>query len=257
MGIFNIDGPLYKIGGIIADVIILGLLWLITSIPIFTIGASTTAVYYVSTKKINGREGYLWQDFWRSFRQNFITSTLVFMTLALIYLVLIFNIQNISFLEYFGNVVLTIQFFIFIELTFISMYAFPLISRFEMKYKTVFKTAFILANRHILITISNFVLLFAVVVLVIYMPIFGFIASGIYCYFSSFLIIKAFRKYRPDLDPQIIPGQLEPLKFETVPKTEIQEDNETIPDDFDEKKYIQTGTLDLEKLKNIQANKKD
>ena len=44
-GIFNYDNPVWRCVGKLGDLILLNILWIICSIPIFTIGASTTAVY--------------------------------------------------------------------------------------------------------------------------------------------------------------------------------------------------------------------
>ena len=44
-GLFNYDNPVWRFIGKLGDLIILNVLWLITSIPIVTIGASTTALY--------------------------------------------------------------------------------------------------------------------------------------------------------------------------------------------------------------------
>ena len=235
MGIFNMDGPLYKIGNIIADMLIIGLLWLLLAIPVFTIGASTTAAYYVFTKRASGKDGYLWQDFWRSFRQNFRTATLVWLTILVVYAILAFNVFNANLVEGFINILLITQFIIFVQVSFITMYAFPLISRFEMGYRTVFKTAFFLANRHILLTIANTILFAAVAFLSIAQPIFAIPAIGLYIHFSSFLILRAFKKYRPELDEETEVGALGPLNFEDK----------------------ETTALDLEAVKKMQEDKED
>jgi uncharacterized membrane protein YesL len=214
MGIFNMDGPIYRIGTILADILILGVLWLVFSLPVVTIGASTTAVYYVFTKRINGREGYLWQDFWRSFRQNFLMATAVWLTLLLIYAFLVFNITNVGLLEAMTDFVLVAQFIILVQAIFVTMYAFPLISRFEMGYVEVFKTAFFLANRHILLTISCAVLFISAIIIALLMPVFLLAVAGAYCYFSSFLFVKAFKKYRPDLDLVTGTGEVAPLQLD-------------------------------------------
>ena len=265
MGIFNMDGPFYKIGSIVADILILGLLWFLLALPIFTIGASTSAVYYVFTKRVNGREGYVWSDFWRSFRQNFFTATAVWMTLLLIYIVQSFIIMNIGLLGNMANFVLITQFVILVQMAFITMYAFPLISRFEMGYREIFKTAFFMANRHILLTIANVILLALSVVTAFVQPAFILVAAGVYCYFSSFIMMKAFKKYRPDIDAETNLGELAPLQLDAV--KEEEEDNkvdteaahshtehnedEAYPCHYDNNSTV----LNLERLKNIQEDK--
>ena len=55
---FNwIDNPIMRGMGRLADFIILNLLWVVCSIPIITIGASTTALYTVMLKLVKNEEG--------------------------------------------------------------------------------------------------------------------------------------------------------------------------------------------------------
>ena len=260
MGFFSLDGPVYRIGGIIADIMILSIFWILLAIPVVTIGASTSAVYYVFTKRINGRDGYLWQDFWKSFRQNFITSTAVWLTLLLVYIVLTFNILNVGLLEGMTDFVLIVQFVILVQVSFITMYAFPLISRFEMGYREVFKTSFFLANRHILITISNAVMLATCILVAFFQPMFILIVPGVYCYFSSFLIIKAFKKYRPDMDLDLNTGEMAPLQLEDDENDEEENDIATASDGSIKNQETplydnNSAVLNLERLKGMQDDK--
>ena len=49
----------------------LNLLWFVCSIPIVTIGASTTALYYAALKVVRDEDSHVGAAFFRSFRQNF------------------------------------------------------------------------------------------------------------------------------------------------------------------------------------------
>lgn len=80
---------LFKIGSRIADYMLLSVLWLVTSLPVITVGAATTAAYYVAFQIWDMRDGYLIKDFLRSFRQNFLQATelwLSFLAVALLWL---------------------------------------------------------------------------------------------------------------------------------------------------------------------------
>ncbi len=46
MNIFNSDGWFARIFGTIGDIIVVNILFIICSIPIFTMGASMSAMYY-------------------------------------------------------------------------------------------------------------------------------------------------------------------------------------------------------------------
>lgn len=53
-------------------------MWLICSIPLITIGASTTALIY-SCMKLHKEEGYVTKNFFSSFKENFKQSTLIWL----------------------------------------------------------------------------------------------------------------------------------------------------------------------------------
>ena len=61
----------------IGKIFLLNLLWLICSLPVFTIGASTTALIYTSMK-LSDNEGYWHQNFFSSFKENFKQATALF-----------------------------------------------------------------------------------------------------------------------------------------------------------------------------------
>ena len=47
---FDLDAPLFRFLTRVADMVILSLLWLIGSLPLFTLGISSTALYYAVNK---------------------------------------------------------------------------------------------------------------------------------------------------------------------------------------------------------------
>ena len=83
--VFNYDNGFFRFMGKFVDVFFLSVLWVIYSLPLITIGASTQALYYTVHKQIRGNRGYVWQEFWDSFRDQ-LGSNIV---LTLIYEVLL------------------------------------------------------------------------------------------------------------------------------------------------------------------------
>ena len=59
----------------------LNLLWLLCAVPIFTIGASTTALYAVTLKMVKDEDGPLTSRFFSAFRANFRQSTELWLVL--------------------------------------------------------------------------------------------------------------------------------------------------------------------------------
>ena len=88
-GLFNINNGFFRAIGRIIDVCWLNILWVLTSLPIITIGASTTALYYTSMKMIRNEAGYVSSDFFRSFKDNFKQSTIIWLLLLLVTMILV------------------------------------------------------------------------------------------------------------------------------------------------------------------------
>ena len=59
MGFFSIDGKFFRALTKAGDFFILGILAIIFSIPVVTIGPTLTAVYYVALKLVRDEEGYV------------------------------------------------------------------------------------------------------------------------------------------------------------------------------------------------------
>lgn len=76
-GLFDYEGPVMEALNTIGDCICLSAMWLVFSLPILTIGASTTALYAASYQVVRKKEGRLWQRFWDAFRENLKRSTLI------------------------------------------------------------------------------------------------------------------------------------------------------------------------------------
>lgn len=199
-GFFRIDGPFFKFGTALADIMVVGIAWFICSLPIITIGPSTTAMYYVMTRKYSDRDGYILKDFFKSFKENFVKATLVWLCILVVGVVLVLNILNIEMLGKMADFLLPFQLIFIVELFMIFLYIFPLLSRFEVKFLSLFKTAFFMANRHILTTIMLLILFAGVFLGINIMPPFLLIAAGAYAYVASILFVRIFRKYRPELD---------------------------------------------------------
>ena len=75
--IFDADNAFFRFMGRVADTLILNIFFLITSLPIVTMGASYTAMYYYCTKAVANEEGYLWKSYWKSFKTNFVQGFLM------------------------------------------------------------------------------------------------------------------------------------------------------------------------------------
>ena len=197
---FSIDGAFQKYGGFVADTLILGLLWILFSLPLVTIGASTTALYYVATRRIADREGYITSDFWEAFKGNFVKSTLLWIGFSLFTFILVLNIVMASGVGDIASFILPMQILVLAQLVFLFIYMFPITARFEMRKRDIVKTSFFMANRHLLTTLTCVALMAVMLYAIMIMPIMFFLAPGIYAIMSSYMLVRVFKRYRPEMD---------------------------------------------------------
>ena len=144
---FSLDSPLMKFLTKLADLLILNLAFVVCSLPVFTLGASFTGMYYVTLKMIKNEEGDVLKQFWRSFKQNFKQATLIWLVMLAIALLLGFDIFYMSQMNYPTVIKVLIFVFIFIWML-VLLHAFPLLSRFDNTIKNTLKNSVIIALTH-------------------------------------------------------------------------------------------------------------
>jgi len=134
----------------IFDAAAVSILWIICCIPIVTIGASTTALYYTVNKVIKKDRGYITEEFFKSFRQNLKPSTVLWVVLGVITVVLQLNIGIVrkTFDNDFGIFLLMFYGFCLVIVWGIQMYVFPALSRFDMPAGWILKLSIYLCFRH-------------------------------------------------------------------------------------------------------------
>lgn len=196
--LFNADNPFWQGMSRIFDAVELNILWLLCCIPIFTIGPSTTAFYYAMINLVRGEEGYVHQDFFRSFRRNFKQSTLVGLLLTALgaFLAVDIYIARTS-----GKGIYTFMmvffFIIFVFWSFITLYTFPLLAKFENSTKNTLIRAFTLSVQNFPQTLMMLFVVVLAVWLIHLMPGLVFVAPGLVCEFHSTLLASIFRPWLP------------------------------------------------------------
>ena len=76
-GFFSMNNPVWNFLGKLADVFCLTLFWILCSIPIVTIGASTTAMYYCCLKLTRDEEGYVYRQYFKAFKDNLFQGSII------------------------------------------------------------------------------------------------------------------------------------------------------------------------------------
>ena len=71
MKFFSVDSPLYRFLSRVLDILKLNFLWILGSLPVFTIGASTTAAMSVALKLADDEEVYIAKSYFEAYKANF------------------------------------------------------------------------------------------------------------------------------------------------------------------------------------------
>lgn len=84
-GIFRQDNPYNTIMGRIGDLAMLSVAWTVFSIPVFTIGTSTSAACEVAREIVEDTDEGVFRAFWRAFKRRFGTSCLFTLLYAVVF----------------------------------------------------------------------------------------------------------------------------------------------------------------------------
>lgn len=81
---FKLDSPLMNFLSKVADIMILNILIIVCSIPVFTVGAAVSAAYYMTFKMVKNEETYIVRGFFKAFKENFKQATVMWLLVLLI-----------------------------------------------------------------------------------------------------------------------------------------------------------------------------
>lgn len=141
-GIFSYEGILFQSINKLVDAIVLCFIWAVFSLPLITMGAATTALFYTAEKVIFSEDGKLFASFWQSFKQNFKQATLIGLFFGLLFCFLYLEVFY-AYTLYTGGHLPIWMFGIITVVTALvvmwSCYVFPYVGRYEDPTKAVFK----------------------------------------------------------------------------------------------------------------------
>lgn len=147
--------PVIDFMNTLCNFFVLNLVFLITCIPVFTIGSALSSLYYVMSKETKGEYGYLVRTYIREFKRNFKDGTLAFLPLFMTGGMILFNLL---FWPMRGTALSSGITGLLIALSIIWLvifhYTFPLVGRFVNTPVNSIKNAWGLAVRNLKWTVA-------------------------------------------------------------------------------------------------------
>lgn len=149
--LFRMDSPLMRFLTKIADLMVLNILFCVTSIPLITIGASWTALYSVTLKMVRDEEGSVSRSYFRSFRQNFRQATLLWLGVLVVLALLVLDIRVLNGMAEGtapGLLRVGVEILALLGIM-VLQYLFPSLARFEASLADTLKNACMMALAHL------------------------------------------------------------------------------------------------------------
>lgn len=148
--LFDPDSQIMRFLARLADLVILNVVFVITCLPLFTIGAAISALYTVVFAMDTEREGKALPTYFRAFRENFRQGTAVFLVLFLFGAASCVNMARFS--EIGGGLgygLFLLAMLVLILTVFTATFAFPLVSQFRNSTGAMLKNALLLSLSHL------------------------------------------------------------------------------------------------------------
>lgn len=206
--LFDLDSPVMQKLSLLMDLLFLNFLWLICSLPVVTIGASTTALHAVVQKYVSNEDSGIVKPFFRAFCKNFRQSTMLWIPVLLLIAVLVMDLLYLFIAGSGAQSWLWIPFVAVCVVTMVLItYGFPLIARYENDTATVIRNSFLLVLTHFIPSLAVLAVnALPWVLLLLYPEVFirtsivwVLVGGSLIAYISNRIQLPIFRLY--DVDP--------------------------------------------------------
>lgn len=201
---FSPEGPVFRVLDKLGHMVLLSILWFVGCLPVVTIGTSCTALYYAVMKSIRRERGDAVKEFWHSYKENLKRGILVTLTALVLGAVMALNIYMCLNGGTDRSTLVVLNGLGLLVLAMLVMYVCPVMSRFDMKVRDVWKLSFVMAIKFLPFTILLALGTGAAVLLQVYvlpMPTLLILPSA-WCFVTTFLVEKALRKFMPEKKPE-------------------------------------------------------
>lgn len=197
MRLFDPDSGIMRVLGRIVDLAWLNVITLIFCLPIFTIGASLTALNYVTLRMKRGTEGYIFQNFWKSFKENFKQSTIIWLIMVAI---VVLNVLGFNMTLRTGgtlnSIVAGVQIVGLAAVLLASLWVFPLQSKFYNPIAATITNALILGIRYFYKSLYMVIVILLPMVLLLlswrWFPVVLLFGMSMPAYFGAYAYDKQF-----------------------------------------------------------------
>ncbi len=233
-GFFGEDSIFIQMISRISDIVILNVVFLISCLPIVTIGAAFTALNYTAMNAVSKDDGYIAKRYFKAFKENLKQSTIVWLIMLIVGFVLTVDVYfwvnqwKTEQAPYLPILIIISVFMLFVYLM-ILMWVFPIMAKFKNTTGKYIWNSLALAINHFPFTILMIIVAAGTLLLCyfyFYMTVFMIVCGfGLLAYGYAFILLYFFKKHMPK-EENISEEDSEVLEDDTIEDDDQNEDSE-------------------------------
>lgn len=185
----------------LCNLLLLNLIFIVSCIPIITIGAAVTSLYRITIAILAGDNPSVIKDYFRCYRENFLKATGLLLLYSVLTAFFVFEIYMIrTMLDPSFQWTAFFPFFFILVIVASSFYSFPLLAWFDESFKQILKNSLLIALTNLPVTIMYIAISAGLAFLVYQFPtitmsqmvFFGF---SLFALFYSLFLKRIFEKH--------------------------------------------------------------
>ena len=233
---FNMDSPIMRFLGRLADVMILNIVFLITCLPVVTIGAAWTSLSYVTLKMSRDEESYIVKSYFKAFRQNFRQATAIW-GIALVAMFIFY--MDFHIIRSMNQSMAQVMFILLAAIAMLAaltlLYVFPVLAKFDNTIMNTIKNSFFMAIGNLPRTLLMAAVIVGSVVLTflsqqtiaVGMLVWIMVGFALIAFLNAHILVKVFDKYIPQEEDASSEPVIDGSVFQNLHPVDSAEDNDT------------------------------
>lgn len=212
MNFLGYNSPFGRFMMRLVDVIVLSFLTLLCCLPIITIGAAFSALYYVLLKMVRDTESSIVRSYLKGFKDNFWKGTALWAIIAVVIAVLYMDFYLLSSVAMnYSDLIRILLLIMGAFLMMVGCYIFPMQAQFENTVWGTIKKSFLVSIMNLpkslfllFIMICPFVILLFFPETVVFLPVVSIAAVP---YLKTQVLVRVFDRYMPKDNDGDISGE--------------------------------------------------
>ncbi len=213
MNLFNYDSPFSRFMMRLVDIIVLSFLTLLCCLPIITIGAAFSALYYVLLKMVRDTDNSIVRSYFKAFKDNFVKGTLLWIVLLVILFVLYMDFY-LLLNERMDHTDLMLILILIMSAIFLMVgnYIFPMQAQFENSVWGTIKKSFLVCVMNLPRSLLLLLIMVSpLLIIVLLFPEMEYFLPFVYIapipYLKTQILVRVFDRYMPKNSEGDISGE--------------------------------------------------